>query len=56
MLVRPPADLGIEQAMQTFGPARLLPSTVKTAKAYPVLPDEEGQVAALVEGILDKSE
>ena len=28
----------------------------KTAKAYPVLPDEDGQVAALVEGILDKSE
>jgi hypothetical protein len=28
----------------------------KTAKAYPVLPDEDGQVAALVEDILDKSE
>ena len=28
----------------------------KTAKAYPVLPDTDGQAAALVEGILDKSE
>ena len=28
----------------------------KTAKAYPVLPDPDGQAAALVEGILDKSE
>jgi hypothetical protein len=28
----------------------------KTAKAYPVLPDEDGQVGALVEGILDKAE
>jgi len=28
----------------------------KTAKAYPLLPDEDGQVATLVEGILEKSE
>ena len=28
-------------------------SAAKATKAYPVLPDEDGQVAALVEGILD---
>ena len=37
------------------GIATKSPAT-KSAKAYPVLPDEDGQVAALVEGILDKSE
>ena len=31
-------------------------ATTKAAKAYPLLPDADGQVAALVEGILEKSE
>ena len=31
-------------------------ATTKAAKAYPLLPDTDGQVAALVEGILEKSE
>ena len=31
-------------------------AATKTAKAYPLLPDADGQVAALVEGILEKSE
>jgi hypothetical protein len=30
-------------------------AAAKTAKAYPILPDADGQVAALVEGILEKS-
>jgi hypothetical protein len=31
-------------------------ATTKAAKAYPLLPDADGQVAALVDGILEKSE
>ena len=31
-------------------------AATRTAKAYPILPDADGQVAALVEGILEKSE
>ena len=31
-------------------------AATKTAKAYPLLPDPDGQVATLVEGILEKSE
>jgi len=31
-------------------------AATKTAKAYPLLADADGQVAALVEGILEKSE
>jgi hypothetical protein len=31
-------------------------AATKTAKVYPLLPDADGQVAALVEGILEKSE
>ena len=31
-------------------------AATKTAEVYPLLPDADGQVAALVEGILEKSE
>ena len=30
-------------------------AATKTAKAYPILPDAAGQVAALIDGILEKS-
>jgi len=55
VMAAPAAPAGGIKRVNLAGIATKSPAA-KTAKAYPVLPDPDGQAAALVEGILDKSE